>query len=442
MHSILLFTIILSQNQTEFLSPRAPFLLQLQCCDDYHDYLCEPKPHNLDHNATATPFNDDGWGPALDALLGQGYQQHGHEHSPIGYYGMATSPLTLTPDTVPAMAAVSPHRPSTPSTSSPSDPYIHPNVFQQNHHHHHHQQQQTITDHPPSFHSIAQPGKDFTFESNTPTPPDLSQVQPQSHLAVGRVNATGEHSCMWADCHAAFGSLQDLATHVNIQHLQIPSTSSSANNQLVPSQDPACSRYQPAPALNSTNQVFPSCHWGDCHVYPTAEGVPSSSDRPLDAALGVLAAHLWEYHLGLPSPPPQFTFPPSSTTFVTEDVEAMDVAVVDPSVGDAPTPSELSPASPHEDAFGLAQDKTHSHDQGHDCTMTDHPCKWLDCQERFATCQTLMAHITAEHVGGGKNHYGCFWDGCGRNGDKGFKSKQKICRHLQVCPSRSKHCPL
>jgi hypothetical protein len=446
------------------LFPHAPFLPQLQCCDNYHDYFCDPEPHNLDHNTTTTSFDDAGWEPALNALLGQGYQQHGHGQSPVGYFGMAASPLTLTPDTVTAVA-ISPPRSCTPSSSSPGHSYTHPNDFQRNHH-----QQQTIKNHSPSFHRLAQPGKGLTFESNTPSPPDLSPPQPQGHPAIGRTNATGKHSCMWADCHAVFGSLQDLATHVNVQHLQIASASPSANNQLDPSQDPLSSHYQPTPALNSTNQVFPSCHWGDCHVYPTVEDVPSSSDRPLDAALGVLAAHLWEYHLGLPSPPPQFTFPSAPTTLATEnagdlihssslghvtsrvqastvEVETMDVspasvpvplvAMVDPVAVDAPTPPELGPASPHERGTGLAQEKEHSHDQGHDCTMADHPCKWLDCQERFASCQALMAHITAEHVGGGRNHYGCFWDGCGRNGDKGFKSKQKICRHLQVCSSRS-----
>ena len=35
-------------------------------------------------------------------------------------------------------------------------------------------------------------------------------------------------------------------------------------------------------------------------------------------------------------------------------------------------------------------------------------------------------------VGGGRAHYDCFWEGCSRNGDNGFASKQKISRHMQV----------
>lgn len=365
---------------------------------------------------------------------------------------MAASPPTLTPGTITATAVPS-SRSSTPSTSSPSHSYAHLDVFQQNHH-----QQQRIADHPPPFHGLTHPGKGLTFESHSPRPPDLPPAQLQSHL-----DDTGKHSCMWADCDAVFRSLQDLVAHVNFQHLQIVSPQSVTNNQLGPSRDPASSHHQLAPALDSTSQFFPSCHWGDCHVYPTVEDVPGSSDRPLDAALGVLAAHLWEYHLGLHSPPPQFNFP-SATTLVAEsvgdlihspsldratpkiqgsvvEVEIMDVdppfvSVSSVAVG-ATTPSELGPASSHEYDTDHTQDKNRSHDQGHDCTIADHPCRWLDCQERFATCEALMAHITAEHVGGGKNHYGCFWDGCGRNGNKGFKSKQKICRHLQVRSSRS-----
>lgn len=360
---------------------------------------------------------------------------------------MATSPLTLTPGVATDMT-VSSSRSSTPSPSSPSHSYTHPDVFQQNHHQH-----QPVANHSSPFHNSTQPGKDLTFESVSPTSPDLSP--------------TGKHSCMWANCHSVFESLQDLVAHVNVQHLQTVSASLSSNSQLGLSQDPASSLHQPASALNST--VFPSCHWRDCHVYPTVEDVPSSSDRPFDAALGVLAAHLWEYHLGLPSPPPQFAFPSANTTLIPEntddfirsssldnvtpkvqasavEVEMMDMPSsvplpsaareVDPVVAGAITSSEPGSAPSREHDTGITRDKD-SYYQGHDCSATDHPCKWLDCQGRFATCEALMTHITAEHVGSGKNHYGCFWDGCGRNGEKGFKSKQKICRHLQVCSSRS-----
>ena len=63
-------------------------------------------------------------------------------------------------------------------------------------------------------------------------------------------------------------------------------------------------------------------------------------------------------------------------------------------------------------------------------------CHWTGCAEAgvdFGSSDHLTAHITAQHVGSGKKTYDCFWDGCDRNGEKSFPSKQKILRHLQVC---------
>ena len=350
--------------------------------------------------------------------------------------------------------AVSSSRPSSPSTSSTGHPhrhsYTHSNVHQQYH----------IANPPPPFHNSMQSDEGLTFEPSSQKSHDLSPVQSQSHLAVGQAEVLGQHPCMWASCHAIFGSLQDLVAHVNVQHLQAVSALLTADNQFG-FQDPASAHHQSA--LSSAAQVFPSCHWGDCHVYPTVENVPSSSDRPLDAALGVLAAHLWEYHLGLPTPPPQFNFPTATSRITqiedgldhtpslgdvhevqTSTVEAEIVDAVPPpipgflsatevsGVADIPSPSQPCSGSIHNRTSTPTQDRDNAPDPSHDCATTDHPCQWLDCQERFASCEALMTHVTVEHVGGGKNHYGCFWDGCGRNGENGFKSKQKICRHLQV----------
>ena len=66
-------------------------------------------------------------------------------------------------------------------------------------------------------------------------------------------------------------------------------------------------------------------------------------------------------------------------------------------------------------------------------TMGAEKCCWRGCELSFASVDDLMNHLTTEHVGSGKNHYECFWSGCERNGQNGFGSKQKVCRHLQVC---------
>jgi len=59
-------------------------------------------------------------------------------------------------------------------------------------------------------------------------------------------------------------------------------------------------------------------------------------------------------------------------------------------------------------------------------------CCWRECECSFASVDDLMNHLTGEHVGAGKNHYECLWGDCERNGEKGFSSKQKVCRHLQM----------
>ena len=409
----------------------------------------------LDHHNTTSTFNGGGWDPAFDAILDQGFQQ-GQGHPSIGYYSvMATSPLTSTPGTTTTMAVQSPKTPTSSPTLSHHHPYTHPNVYRSNHH-----QQQHIVNPPPPFHNLNQPDDCLTFEPSSPSSHDLSPVQSQNRLAAGQTEVPGQHSCMWADCHAIFASLQDLVAHVNVQHLQTVSTSLAGDDRLGPSQDPTSTHHQSA--LDSASQAFPSCHWGGCRVYPTVEDVPGSSDRPLDAALGVLAAHLWEYHLGLPTPPPQFNPPSAAASDAAQDEGCLahppSLEDVAPRVGTPPTEAEMMDAvlptisgsyvtaeadldsdaltSPRLDSSSAhdhtTQGQDYAHDHGHDCTTTDHPCKWLGCQERFTSCETLMTHITVEHVGGGKNHYGCFWDGCGRNGENEFKSKQKICRHLQV----------
>jgi len=74
-------------------------------------------------------------------------------------------------------------------------------------------------------------------------------------------------------------------------------------------------------------------------------------------------------------------------------------------------------------------------------------CHWTGCAETgfdFGSSDSLTAHITTQHVGSGRKTYGCFWNGCDRNGEKSFPSRQKILRHLQVrvSPPLSPSCLL
>lgn len=225
-------------------------------------------------------------------------------------------------------------------------------------------------------------------------------------------------NCMWGNCQAQFTSLAELVGHVNLQHLRLPSP--SVQLQAQPS-----TQYQLQPESSSQHNNDPldalSCLWGDCHVYPSAESIPGpSSGNHLDSALGVLASHLLQDHLGisgrseLPLPiPPQDPNPYNESAITTIPIPA-----ALPAANSIPS---LTPSSTSTPPLPV-----------HKCTGM-HICHWKACSETFTSCSDLTSHITATHVGSGKAHYECFWDGCNRSGDRGFTSKQKICRHLQVC---------
>lgn len=213
--------------------------------------------------------------------------------------------------------------------------------------------------------------------------------------------------CMWGNCSAVFNNMAELVGHVNLQHLRLPGSGP------VTSQDNSAS--------NSIQGMDFSCLWADCQQYPDVSAIPgSSTSNPVDSALGVLANHLLHDHLGLSSP----LQPQPQQTIVTKSVSPSTTWTPEPmslvSPPESAKSSTLSPSGPPTPA------------PEHDCSSPSHVCRWIGCGQSFMTCDELTTHITATHVGGGKNHYDCYWEGCSRHGDSGFASKQKICRHLQV----------
>ncbi|XP_053471502.1 zinc finger protein ZIC 2b [Ictalurus furcatus] len=73
------------------------------------------------------------------------------------------------------------------------------------------------------------------------------------------------------------------------------------------------------------------------------------------------------------------------------------------------------------------------------CVKQELVCKWLEpdrekrrCGRTFGTMHELVAHVSAEHVGGPEqcNHV-CFWEECPREG-KAFKAKYKLVNHIRV----------
>lgn len=228
------------------------------------------------------------------------------------------------------------------------------------------------------------------------TPVDLPQHLPQFSPHM--------FTCLWADCRAAFPSIMELVGHVNLDHLRPQHlTKESAPQQLCP----------------QNQQVDPnalSCHWGDCTMLPCTELISSSSAAVFsDTVLDVLTTHLMQDHLGINYPFSQSTavctVPPPKTPPTRAENIAHDESRID--APPYPSPRDKS-YSPDSSSIGAIK-----------------PCKWSGCTQTFSSPDDLTNHILLAHIGSGKAHYECCWEGCSRNGKQGFSSKQKVARHMQ-----------
>ncbi|KAJ3755163.1 hypothetical protein EV360DRAFT_50240 [Lentinula raphanica] len=193
-------------------------------------------------------------------------------------------------------------------------------------------------------------------------------------------------ACMWGNCNAHFSSPDDLIKHVNAEHLM-----------LVP---PATDVPPTGPQSHADHHKKFSCLWRDCHeFFPDLVDAPSHEKPhpPYDQ----FTVHILQ-HLGYPGPnqPPL----PNDSSRNSES---------------GPSRSVTPPPFPME-----------GQEESHQCKAS-HVCHWNECGLTFDSCNDLTTHLTEVHVGSGKPHYDCYWGKCGRNGQSGFTSKQKICRHLQ-----------
>lgn len=250
-----------------------------------------------------------------------------------------------------------------------------------------------------------------TFPTNLPAifpQPSLSTQFPNPVSTSSSSSAAADLplTCMWGNCKARFSSLSDLVGHVNLEHLRLPSSTALS---------PPVGAIKPA----HPTSAHLSCLWRDCDIYPSPESIPgSSSGDQVDEMLNILAHHLLNDHLGLAARDHSIS---GHNHNASEHVHN-GATVVPPRAGYITPPADPSirSVSPSE-----------SPPPNHQCSGT-HKCHWKDCGQTFPTCDELTSHITAVHVGAGKAQYECFWEGCNRSGDRGFSSKQKICRHLQV----------
>jgi hypothetical protein len=189
-----------------------------------------------------------------------------------------------------------------------------------------------------------------------------------------------------------------------------------------------------------------SCQWDNCHEYPS---LPNSTSLRLDA-LNSLAGHLFHDHLGLQGGPEDHT------VITVDHATLVDVGLSVP-VPDLSQDAEMRAEEQRPDNKNQVMPLVRNAKQDEikkpknerrptaaaevkastSAVGVTERCHWRGCEHPFANVDDLMNHLTAVHVGSGKNHYECFWNGCERNGQNGFGSKQKVCRHLQVriCPS-------
>lgn len=291
-----------------------------------------------------------------------------------------------------------------------------------------------MNQHPPSFNQLLEdsflPSSHGASSSMYTSP--LHGLSSYSHLHH-------PFRCKWNDCHMSFLSLPELTNHVNAQHLHTSLSDSSSVHQ--PSNP-----FGFSPAFQSTSQPYNlqnnMCQWNECPGF-SVPPIPSgaSESQAVNAAAEIVAHHVLNDHLGMdhnsvtqalnylmsiPHDCPLARYSKSSQQQQQQPPQPPPPSVQQEFVQKALSPS---PSSPPLSNIGLDVDHEAECDE---CTTGSHRCHWKDCIETYTTVDALTDHITATHVGGGKAHYECFWNNCPRNGEKGFSSKQKICRHIQV----------
>ena len=243
--------------------------------------------------------------------------------------------------------------------------------------------------------------QNFTATQNGSQSVSLDNQLQQHHYQLDSYphvvpNGRPNFSCMWGSCHASFYSLSELIGHVNIHHL-VGSSMLDGDNT-VRCDGPKSNQTTPPRSL--------SCLWADC----------SSPEMSSVSDLDLLTYHLLHEHLGI-TPPPTTPMSP-----VTQSTSSPTLSF-DATGQHSPRPLNDTP---------LSSSSTAGHEEDLQACTCIHECKWQGCLLFFSSCTELTAHINVTHIGSGKAQYECFWDQCSRNGNNGFQSKQKICRHVQV----------
>ncbi|KAF8159650.1 hypothetical protein B0H34DRAFT_655371 [Crassisporium funariophilum] len=234
-------------------------------------------------------------------------------------------------------------------------------------------------------------------------PPTAFQIDPFRQPPYSSPEPPSLCSCMWGACNFSCTSLMELVEHVNLEHLS--DMSSSATDKAMDYVDPSTQQ----------NRLQPpnTCLWDNC---------TNPDHPPYYRSVESLHQHLMQEHLRLKS---------SSENHSTNDPTKHFIPVVPNSPSSVIVQDSLmADTGQYQMQIESPGSSPASTDPPHNCAGT-HDCRWRDCGLAFHSCDDLTTHITSVHVGGGKAHYECFWEGCTRNDAHGFQSKQKICRHVQ-----------
>lgn len=313
-----------------------------------------------------------------------------------------------------------------------------------------------------------------SMEAHTSTPPFSPLLQnqtqePQHNAPRSRYTrasassltstSTSLFTCMWGGCQAQFPSLAELVGHVNLSHLRLSADTDTSSSR---GANPTETQNQIHIQVDDPTRL--PCLWGDCTEFLLPEHLTgTSSTSTEDIMLSSLASHLFQDHLGLQN----FGGDIQSDDL---DVERL-LAEISPCRQQSQDEESRGPQNgqnaPGIGSVIVAGNANSNHkeatDTGLHSFMQDprvvaipssqtptttlsspatssteitsgegHVCLWESCGVSFETCNDLTSHMSFVHVGSGKPQYDCFWEGCMRSGDKGFSSRQKICRHLQV----------